>query len=126
MVQLSSPFSDPAFRRRRRYALTEAVDDLLGTLDRAEGLFIAHQVAEASAALLLLINNRWIGRGKWMVRALRRFDGQEALRLDSALSAYYRSQDKTKLVEFARDTLEKAGGPLFEGFFRSGRRNDPA
>jgi predicted nucleotidyltransferase len=113
-------------REDLRYALTEALDDLLGTLDRAEGLFIAHQVAEASVALLLLINNRWIGRGKWMVRALRRFAGQEALRLDAALSTYYRSQDKTELVEFARDTLDRAGGPLFDGFFRSGQRNDPA
>lgn len=107
-----------------RYALTEVLDDLLGTTDPAEGLFIAHGVAEASAKLLLLGNNRWIGRGKWLVRALRRFDEQEARRLDTALSAYYRVEDKSALVRFAQEVLERMGGTTFEGYVRSGRIRD--
>src|SRR5450759_4765760 len=87
----------------------------------AAGSFIR---GEASAILLLLINNRWIGRDKWVVRALRRFDERHAMRLDKALSEYYGTGDKTALVAFARDVLEKAGGPVFEGFYRSGRRSE--
>lgn len=111
-------------REEFRYGLTEALDDLLGTEDRAEGLFIAHQVGEMSATLLLLINNRWIGRGKWLVRALRQFDEGEALLLEAGLSAYCRAGDKSSLADFARATLERAGGPIFEGFYRSGHRHD--
>jgi hypothetical protein len=107
-----------------RYALTDCLDDLLGTEDASEGRFIAHQVAEESAKLLLLINHRWIGQGKWTVRALRRFDQHEAQRLDHALSRYHGAGDKTALVAFAQDVLAKAGGLLFEGYYRAGRRSD--
>jgi hypothetical protein len=113
-----------AEREDVRYALTDSLDDLLGTMDAGEEKFIAHEVAEISAKLLLLVNNRWIGRGKWLVRALRRFDEQAALRLDAVLSAYYRDQDKSALIAFARETLEAAGGPVFEGYYRSGRTQD--
>lgn len=110
-----------AEREDLRYGLTDVLDDLDGTMDRAEGLFIAHEVAEASARLLLLVNNRWVGRGKWMVRALRRFDQQAAQRLDAALLTYYRAEDKAALIAFAASTLELAGGRAFEGYYRSGR-----
>lgn len=124
LIAAGPPRLSDAEREVLRYALTDVLDDLLGTVDRAEGLFIAHEVAEASAKLLLLINNHWIGRGKWLIRALRRFDEQGAQRLEAALSAYYRTEDKSGLVAFARSTLEQAGGPVFEGFYRSGRRSD--
>jgi hypothetical protein len=119
------PLSDSE-REELRYGLTDVLDDLIGTENRAEGLFIAYQVAEASAILLLLINQRWIGRGKWIVRALRRCDEHQATRLDAALSEYYRVSDKTALIAFARQVLEQAGGPVFEGFYRPGRRGDTA
>lgn len=124
LIAAGPPPLTGAEREDLRYALTDVLDDLLGTMDADEGKFIAHEVAEVSAKLLLLVNNRWIGRGKWMVRALRRFDEQAALRLDAGLSAYYRTGDKSALIAFARETLDMAGGTVFEGYYRGGRTQD--
>jgi hypothetical protein len=105
-----------------RYAVTDALDDFVGCEDPAEGVFIAAALAKAASDLVLLTSGQWIGAGKWVLRALRRFDLAMAADLHRALRDQARYGDKQPLIAFAGEALERAGGPMFEGYYRSGER----
>lgn len=102
-----------------RYSLSDLLDDFTGTERFDEGMFIADALATEAADLLLLMHRRWLGNGKWVLRALARFDPNAAQQLASALEAYYRREDKAPLVQFAERVLAQAGGRLFEGYYRA-------
>ncbi|GHO89211.1 nucleotidyltransferase domain-containing protein [Dictyobacter formicarum] len=101
---------------RLRYSLTDALDDLEGSQDRGESYFIANSVAVRACDLLLGAQNQWIGHGKWVLRALRNFDPNQAEQLTRALEAYYQHGDKQALITFADDILKPLGGRLFDGY----------
>jgi hypothetical protein len=56
---------------RRRYVLTDAVDDLMGARDGDERAVVAAQVLVAVAELALIVDGCWLGAGKWLLRKLR-------------------------------------------------------
>jgi hypothetical protein len=105
---------------RLRYALTDLLDDFVGTDREEEAYFIAHDLASASARLILLSNGRWLGGGKWLLRALRSFDPALAEQLATSMSRFFRSGKKAQLIAFAEGALASVGGRLFEGY-----RNPP-
>jgi hypothetical protein len=59
---------------------------------------------------LLFAENRWDGRGKWLLRELRQLDATIA---DTWLAA---RTDTAATAAFARIVLGRLGGPLFEGY----------
>lgn len=101
-----------------RYSLTDLLDDFLGCEDPREGVFIAHALAVEAADLLLLLHRQWRGAGKWVPRALARYNREAADRLVEALAAYHQNRNKGPLVGFAEEVLGEAGGRLFEGYCR--------
>lgn len=105
-----------------RYSLTDLLDDFNGVDRFDEGMFIANALANEAADLLLLMNRRWLGNGKWVVRALAHFDPAAAARMTDALAAYLRHEDKVPLRTFAEDVLEQAGGRMFQGYYREARK----
>jgi hypothetical protein len=102
-----------------RYSLTDLLDDFTGSERLDEGMFIADALAREAIDLLLLMNRQWLGSGKWVMRALTRFDPYTAHRASAALQAYYRTEDKEPLQRFALEVLQQAGGRLFEGYYRA-------
>lgn len=114
----------PEATERLRYTVTDLLDDLLGSTRSDESLLIANDLAVASARLVLLHNRRWIGTGKWLVRALRDFDPALATRLASSLRQFYVEGQKETLIAFAEAALEPVGGRLFEGYYASGKKKD--
>jgi predicted nucleotidyltransferase len=107
---------------RLRYTITNLIDDLTGSVRPEESFFIAHSLAEESVKLVLLRNGRWLGKGKWVLRALRRFDPGMAERLSSALARFCSSGRKEDLIDFADAAMEPVGGRLFEGYYDSGKK----
>lgn len=105
-----------------RYALTDLLDDFMGAERRDEGIFTAAALAAEASDLLLLLNRQWLGTGKWIPRALARFDPAVARRVAGALDAYYRSDDREPLIRFAEEVLEAGGGKVFEGYYRQAPR----
>ena len=65
---------------------------------------------------MLGYHRRWIGHGKWVLRALRRFDPGLAQQLQVALENFYQRGEKEGLVSFANQALDLVGGRLFEGY----------
>jgi hypothetical protein len=108
-----------------RYILTDALDDFIGAPTLEEGIFAAVQVAERSTQLRLRMSRQWMGFGKWVPRSLRQVDIGAADALRDAMGAYCRKDEKEPLIQFAHDALALAGGRLFEGYYRVGRRTPP-
>ena len=99
-----------------RYNLTDALDDFWGAQDEAEALFSANWLAVAATDLILVHHCQWRGMGKWLPRALRRFDPDLANQLVAALQAFYREGDREPLTAYVDQSLNLVGGRLWEGF----------
>ncbi|MBT2690215.1 nucleotidyltransferase domain-containing protein [Bacillus sp. ISL-47] len=102
--------------RLKRYFITDAVDDLRGSSNRGEEIFIAGTLAELLSEFVLRTNRQWIGSSKWTARALQQYDPVFAEEFMAAFDIFYRDGIKTNIIELTEKMLEPHGGPLFEGF----------
>jgi len=105
---------------RRRYALTDMLDDLTGATDSAERDVVAGQVLVAAAELALLSRRQWIGRGKWLLRRLQQMDRDLAERLVEAHRTVICRGDPLPLVEVTNRLLATVGGRLTAGYRAGG------
>jgi hypothetical protein len=100
----------------RRYAVTDALDDLADTSDEDERDAVAALVLNWVAELALLTQRQWLGRGKWLVRRLREVDQPLAERLLAAHRRAVGQGDVADLLTVGEAVLARAGGRLTEGF----------
>ncbi|MBE1553037.1 nucleotidyltransferase domain-containing protein [Sporosarcina limicola] len=100
----------------KRYMITDALDDLMGSTNHAEDLFIANSLAEAIHEFVLRTNGQWIGASKWVVRALNQYDEEFTQRFVQAFDIFYKTGGKDEIIGLADEILEPYGGRLFEGF----------
>ncbi|WP_203248233.1 nucleotidyltransferase domain-containing protein [Sporosarcina beigongshangi] len=100
----------------KRYMLTDALDDLVGSTNRAEEIFIANTLADAIHEFVLRTNGKWIGESKWVVRALNNYDEDFAGRFVQAFDMFYRTGAKGEIINLADEVLQPYGGRLFEGY----------
>jgi hypothetical protein len=112
-----------------RYSITDLLDDLRGATDSAELVFIASALLNATGELLLLSNNRWLGAGKSLARYLADLDPDLLDRLVGAQRALLANGNKDPLDRAVTEVLNRAGGPLTEGYRVAGvdplRRDSP-
>lgn len=110
----------PAWTREqldyRRYALTDALDDLAGATDTGERDAVAGQVLVMAGELALGSRGAWLGTGKWLVRRLRGQDPDLAAALLSGHRDAVASGDVSALVAACDGVLDGVGGRLTEGF----------
>lgn len=100
----------------RRYFITDALDDFIGSSKRSEEIFIAGILAELIHQFVLLTNGRYIGKSKWIPRALMQFDPEFADEFTSVFDEFYRTGRKDKVVALADSILKPHGGRFFAGF----------
>jgi hypothetical protein len=100
---------------RRRYGLSDLLDDLAGSTDPGETFVICWNVLVHTAELALLESGRWLGSGKWLLRELRALDAGFADQLIAA------REDPAPLTGLADDVLRRAGGRLWEGYREAGK-----
>jgi hypothetical protein len=99
-----------------RYGLSDLFDDLAGSADLGESAVIAWNLWSATAELALVLTGHWVGTGKWLLRELRAADPVFASRMTGALT------DPAALAALAREVLDQAGGPLWDGYRVAGNR----
>ncbi len=102
--------------RIKRYFITDALDDFIGSTIRAEEIFIANTLAELVSEFVLRTNGKWIGTSKWLVRSLRNYDEEFADQFVEAFDTFYKTGDKSKIILMADEILQPFGGRLFQGF----------
>jgi len=100
----------------RRYALTDALDDLAGATDQDERDVLASQITAMAAELALHTRGAWLGRGKWLVRQLRTSDARLCTDLMAAHRAAVSDGNTVPLTVICDRLLDEVGGRLTEGF----------
>jgi hypothetical protein len=105
----------------QRYMITDLLDDLEGARGWEEAVLIVPELLERVADLILVSHGCWIGRGKWLLRALRRHDPATAERVMGALRAFHERGDQAPLLALAEEALEAVGGRLFAGYTAQGK-----
>ncbi|MGC4985108.1 nucleotidyltransferase domain-containing protein [Streptomyces sp. DT193] len=111
----------PATVESRRYALTDALDDLADSADVVERLAVAAVVLNTAADLLFDHCRAWTGGGKWLPRRLLEADPGRG---GTLLDGYRHLCEKGEPEDFAdaaAEILTLAGGPLREGYARTWR-----
>ena len=102
-----------------RYSITDLLDDLLGSADQGERLFIATELARRTGELALAVGGSWGGGGKWLARRLETTAPGLGVRLHQAVREVLEGQVEP-LVRVVDEVLEQAGGRLWDGYRRGG------
>lgn len=102
--------------RLRAYSLSALVDDLSDTSPQAERFVLSTCAWNEAAELALLLNQHWLGKGKWLLRELA------AAKDQFGLVGWARSEgDIEGLLRSCRAVLQAAGGYHQVGFIRGSR-----
>ncbi|NSC23035.1 nucleotidyltransferase domain-containing protein [Streptomyces albus subsp. chlorinus] len=103
----------------RRYAINDLLDDLAGSHDQSELLFIATELVRRTAELALAVGGSWGGGGKWLARRLETTAPGLNTRLHHGLQEVL-SGTVEPLVAVVDEVLSQAGGRLWAGYERAG------
>jgi hypothetical protein len=101
---------------RRRYALTDSLDDIRAPRSYAELVATGGQLFEALADFYFRSSGRWSARGKAIPRTLAAADGELARRYDAAFAVLFKDGNPQLAIALAEETLDTAGGLLFDGY----------
>jgi hypothetical protein len=110
---------------RRRYVLTDLLDDLRGTTGhddravRADRAFVTARLLEETAHTALLHRGDWAHTGKAAARALGDADPHLLNRLVDACRAAFEGRPES-LDAVVTEVLDAVGGPLREGYRAAG------
>ncbi len=102
-----------------RYAITDLLDDLAGSTDQAETLFIAAELARRVGELALNASGSWCGGGKWLARRLDAAAPGLAARLHDSVREALGGRVES-LVDVTDEVLGQVGGRLWAGYRRGG------
>ena len=106
----------------RRYVLTDLLDDFRGCQDPTELAFIASDLLLAAGETALLASGGWVSRGKWLPRRLADLDADLLSSLRTGHEAVVRDPSaKAGLERAVLRVLDRAGGPLTEGYRVAGQ-----
>ncbi|MCK0471878.1 nucleotidyltransferase domain-containing protein [Halalkalibacter sp. APA_J-10(15)] len=100
----------------KRYFITDALEDFIGSSNRAEELFIANTLAELVSEFVLRTNRKWIGASKWIVRSLKHYNEEFANQFVEAFDIFYKTGNKNQVIQLVNNVLQPFGGQLFDGF----------
>ncbi|GAA1589651.1 hypothetical protein GCM10009828_012890 [Actinoplanes couchii] len=100
----------------QRYLVTDLLDDLRGASGAVEIAYLAGTIMLAASDLLLLAENRWSARGKWLPRRVAEVDPELPGRLADGLRAAVSDSDRDVLIAAVLAVLDHTGGPLQDGF----------
>lgn len=102
----------------RRYALTDLLNDLEGCSDPIEYPFICQQLLSYALETSLAHQQAWSGKGKWLWRALKRANPEQANRLEAILCLQGKAYGTALKHWVENEVLAPLGGPLFDGYYQ--------
>jgi len=112
------PPLDTANLRQRRYAITNALEDLVDSRHPGEAMAVACGLYGMLAELHLRAAGQWSGGGKHLFRRLHAYDAAIAAQLDGAqrLLASDLPAGQQAYAQVTSAILAPAGGPLIAGY----------
>ncbi|MDX8034719.1 nucleotidyltransferase domain-containing protein [Lentzea sp. BCCO 10_0856] len=116
LLDAGPPLANVTELEDRRYGTTDLLEDLIGARDEDERLFVAARLLTCVGELALVVENRWLGHGKWLLRRLR--DAKEDELVDS-YRALVRGEGAERFIAVVEHVLASAGGRLEAGYRRA-------
>jgi hypothetical protein len=110
------PPLDGENERRRRYLVSDLLDDLREPRSRDELLGTATQLFAQLADYYLRSNCYWSAKGKAIARALHRVDPGLSARFFQSFGQLFQDGAVEPVVRLSEDVLRPRGGILFEGY----------
>jgi predicted nucleotidyltransferase len=99
-----------------RYFIYDLLDDFRDSKNHEESLITLNNLSLQLGDFILRYNNQWTGRGKGLVRALRKYNNDLAERFFKSLNDYYKFQNKAPFIQFVDEIYLPLGGQLHDGF----------
>lgn len=115
LLDIGPPIPTALELEDRRYGTTDLLEDLIGARDEDERLFVAARLLTCAGELALVVQNKWLGHGKWLLRRLRDAKAEE---LVDAYRALVRGEGAEWFIEVVEHVLTSAGGRLEVGYRR--------
>jgi hypothetical protein len=117
LIDAGPPPLDSESERRRRYLLTDLLDDLREWRSPDELIACGVRLFEELADYHLRTCGRWSAKGKAIPRALSRADDSAlGTRYCGAFDSLFRGHDVGPVVQLAEELLKPHGGLLFDGY----------
>jgi Nucleotidyltransferase domain len=116
LLDAGPPPLDGETERRRRYFLTDLLDDLRGARLRPERVATAASLYHDLADYLLRSRGLWSAKGKGIPRALARADAKLSERYDEAFDALFHRNTIEPVIQLVEEVLSPHGGLLFDGY----------
>lgn len=115
LLDVGPPIPTATELEDRRYGTTDLLEDLIGARDEDERLFVAARLLTCAGELALVVQNKWLGHGKWLLRRLKEAKADE---LVDAYRALVRGEGAEWFIEVVEHVLVSAGGRLEAGYRR--------
>ena len=116
IIEAGPPPLDTESERRRRYGITDLLDDLRDARTGDELLATGARLYEELADYHLRSNGQWSGRGKSIPRALQRASPELCTQFCESFEALFCHRDVDAVIRLTEALLEARGGLLFDGY----------
>jgi hypothetical protein len=116
LINAGPPPLDSESERRRRYMVTDVLDDLRRWRSREELLASGARLFEELADYHLRSSGYWSARGKAILRALQRADPTLCARYCRSFESLFRDADVGHVIQLTEELLKGHGGVLFDGY----------
>jgi hypothetical protein len=114
-MALSPPALSGEEIRKRRYRITNLIDDIRQPRSKAELVAAGAEVYEALADYYFRANNLWSAKGKSIPRALRQADADLCSRYCDSFDELFAAGQPIRVISIAEEILNPQGGFLFDG-----------
>jgi predicted nucleotidyltransferase len=116
LIDAGPPPLDSESERRRRYMVTDLLDDVREWRSTEELMASGSRLFEELADYHLRSSGHWSARGKAIPRALQRADPTLCTRYCRAFESLFQEGDVGQVIQLTEELLAPHGGLLFDGY----------
>jgi hypothetical protein len=116
VIEAGPPPLDSDSERRRRYFISDLLDDLRAPRSNDELIGAGARLYEQLADYYLRRRGLWSAKGKAIPRVLHRADAALGDVYSSAFRELFAQGDSQAVIRLTEDLLRESGGPLFDGY----------
>ncbi|HEY9677138.1 MAG TPA: nucleotidyltransferase domain-containing protein [Drouetiella sp.] len=116
IIEQGPPKLDSNDLNKRRYHITDLIDDMREPRSSAELMATGAQLLDVLGDFYLRANNMWSASGKTMFRKLAVADPQIEHQFQSAFHELFANANQAACIQLAEQIVQPHGGLLFDGF----------
>jgi hypothetical protein len=99
-----------------RYWLTDVLNDFRDERSEAELRAVATKLYPLVCNFVLKTRGQWLGSGKTLPRLVERSAPDVSKLIEGAFATFFKTGDRTAVLQAVQKVLEPFGGELFDGF----------